>query len=166
MGCCLSRLGYVQSRCKLNEVVRRWQSYKNTRASPSMDVYHVLPEQFVVALAEVPVYALFRRRPPEVNKRELVEVDRSLWPTKRSRLFHKQDVLRQSRLRRSESPRTPKPRAKLRLPMTSGDPGLAGNKFPALLNVLGRGLISSARWSNSQTPSIFPRDISPGGTRR
>jgi hypothetical protein len=29
-----------------------------------MDVYHVLPEQFVVALADVPVYALFRRRPP------------------------------------------------------------------------------------------------------
>ena len=39
-----------------------------------MDVYHVLPEQFVVVLAGVPAYALFRR-PPELKKRELVEVD-------------------------------------------------------------------------------------------
>jgi len=131
-----------------------------------MDVYHVLPEQFVVGLAGVPVYAPFRRRPPEVNKRELAELDRSLWPTKRSRLFQKQGVPRQSRARRSESRKMPKPRAKLQLPMTSGDPGLAGNKFPASLSVLGRGLISSARWSNSQTPSIFPRDIFRDGTRR
>lgn len=34
----------MQSRCQLNEVAQGWQSYKNTRASPSMDVYHVLPE--------------------------------------------------------------------------------------------------------------------------
>jgi hypothetical protein len=131
-----------------------------------MDVYYVLPEQFVVVLAGAPVYAPFRRRPPEVNKRELAEVDRCLWPTKRSRLFQQQDVPRQSRARRSESRKMPKPLAKLQLPMTSGDPGLAGNKFPASLSVLGHGLISSVKWSNSQTPSIFPRDIFRDGTRR
>jgi hypothetical protein len=103
-----------------------------------MDVYYVLPEQFVVVLAGAPVYAPFQQ----------------------------QDVPRQSRARRSESRKMPKPLAKLQLPMTSGDPGLAGNKFPASLSVLGHGLISSVKWSNSQTPSIFPRDIFRDGTRR
>ena len=47
---------------------------KTLEPRPALDVYHVLPEQFDVALADVAVYALFRR-PPQVNKRELVEVN-------------------------------------------------------------------------------------------